>query len=106
MTHGHLDSDVDPLELEKTYAEAGVGRKFAPGPRLKELLDPSFYGFTEADLNKEVHVDVSNLGGILSQQKTWVLRDLVSALRNAYCGKVGVEYMHISDRDQCNWIRD
>ena len=46
MTHGHLDSDVDPLELEKTYAEAGVGRKFAPGSRMKELIDPAFYGFT------------------------------------------------------------
>jgi 2-oxoglutarate dehydrogenase complex dehydrogenase (E1) component-like enzyme len=46
MTHGHLDSDVDPLELEKTYAEAGVSRKFAPGYRLRKLIDPAFYGFT------------------------------------------------------------
>jgi|TARA_B110001450_G_scaffold253439_1_gene276888 2-oxoglutarate dehydrogenase E1 component len=31
---------------------------------------------------------------------------LVAALQKAYCGKVGVEYMHIPDRGQCNWIRD
>jgi len=58
MTHGHLDSDVDPLELEKTYAEAGVGRKFAPGSRMKELIDPTFYGFTASDLDREFYVDV------------------------------------------------
>ena len=27
-------------------------------------------------------------------------------MEEAYCGKIGVEYMHITDRDQCNWIRD
>lgn len=106
MTHGHLDADVDPLELEKAYAEAGVASKFQPGPRMKQLLDPAFYGFTAADLDREFHVDVQNMGGVLSQQKTWVLRDLVAALQNAYCGKVGVEYMHIPDKEQCNWIRD
>lgn len=46
MTHGHLDSDVDPLELEKTYAEAGVGKYYNPGSRMKDLIDPAFYGFT------------------------------------------------------------
>jgi hypothetical protein len=46
MTHGHLSSDVDPLELEKIYAEAGIGPKYNPGARHKELIDPSFYGFT------------------------------------------------------------
>lgn len=46
------------------------------------------------------------MGGILGTEKNWKLRDLIAALRNAYCGKVGVEYMHIPDRTQCNWIRD
>lgn len=107
MTHGHLGADVDPLELEKTYAEASVGAKFAPGAaRLRELIDPTFYGFTEADLERDFHVDVNQMGGILSRQKDWKLKDLVAALRTAYCGKVGVEYMHIPHKDQCNWIRD
>jgi len=106
MTHGHISSDVDPLELEKTYKEAGVAEKFAPGARLKELIDPVFYGFTTGDLEREFYVDVDGMGGILGKQKNWVLKDLIAALQNAYCGKVGVEYMHIRDREQCNWIRD
>lgn len=99
MTHGHLDADVDPLELEKTYANTGADHKFAPGARLKELIDPTFYGFTEADLERDFHVDVNQMGGILSRQKDWKLKDLVAALRTAYCGKVGVEYMHIPHKD-------
>jgi len=99
MSHGHLDADVDPLELEKTYADVGVGSKFAPGARLKELIDPAFYGFSEEDLERDFHVDVNQMGGILSRQKEWKLKDLVAALRKAYCGKVGVEYMHIPHKD-------
>jgi 2-oxoglutarate dehydrogenase E1 component len=99
MTHGHISSDVDPLELEKTYEEAGVGKKFAPGSRLKELIDPAFYGFGQADLDREFYVDVDGMGGILGKQKNWKLRDLIEALKTAYCGKVGVEFMHIPDRE-------
>lgn len=27
-------------------------------------------------------------------------------LEQAYCGTIGYEYMHIPDRDKCNWLRD
>jgi 2-oxoglutarate dehydrogenase complex dehydrogenase (E1) component-like enzyme len=27
-------------------------------------------------------------------------------LKSAYCGGIGVEFMHIADMDQQNWIRD
>jgi len=27
-------------------------------------------------------------------------------MEKAYCGKIGVEYMHIPSREQCNWIRE
>lgn len=27
-------------------------------------------------------------------------------MKKAYCGNIGIEYMHISDRPQCHWIRD
>jgi 2-oxoglutarate dehydrogenase complex dehydrogenase (E1) component-like enzyme len=46
------------------------------------------------------------MGGILSRQKSWKLRDLVKAMQTAYCGNVGVEYMHIQDPMQQLYIRD
>lgn len=33
------------------------------------------------------------------------LRDIVSTLKSIYCGSIGIEYTHIPDRAQCDWIR-
>ena len=109
MTYGHLEADLDPLQIEKVYKDISIaGDVFNPGQRnkMKELIDPSFYGFTEQDLDRTFYVDIHQMGGIISRQKTWVLRDLIQALQNAYCKHIGVEYMHIPHKDQCIWIRD
>lgn len=42
----------------------------------------------------------------MKTKKNWKLRDLITAYKNAYCGRIGIEYMHIPDREECNWIRD
>lgn len=34
------------------------------------------------------------------------LKDIVAACKRTYCGSYGVEYIHIPDREQCDWIRD
>jgi len=60
MTYGHLEAKLDPLEMEKTYEGVSVaGDVFNPGSRMKELIDPAFYGFTEADLNRTFYVDIN-----------------------------------------------
>ena len=33
------------------------------------------------------------------------LREILARLRETYCGPIGYEYMHIPDRDRCNWLR-
>ncbi len=43
---------------------------------------------------------------IAQRKPKWVLRDLISAYREAYCQKIGVQFMHIEDRVVCDWIRD
>jgi 2-oxoglutarate dehydrogenase E1 component len=62
---------------------------------LKQLIDYRNYGFSKEDLDKKFVVDTPYLGAIMSNRKDWTLRELVSALEKAYCGKIGVEYMHI-----------
>ena len=57
-------------------------------------------------MDKSFRIDVPQLGGLLSKKKTWTLRELDEQFKNAYCGKVGIEYMHIPSRDQCNFIRN
>jgi len=34
------------------------------------------------------------------------LRSVLARLKQAYCGSVGYEYMHITDREKCNWLRE
>lgn len=108
MTHGHMIADLDPLQLFKTYEQfPSFAHKFKiPDSQLTKLVDYRSYGFSEADLEREFYVDAPELAGLLRKKKNWKLKELIEAYQNAYCGKIGVEYMHIPDREKCNWIRD
>ena len=101
MTHGHLLAKTDPLELYETYKMFDTyAQKFKiPKASVRNQLDPKRYGFTDKDLDREFYIDAPELAGLLRRQKKWKLRDLLDSLDKAYCGKIGVEYMHIQDRD-------
>ena len=81
-TSGHFAAHLDPLELE--------------APKAHPNLDPASYGFNNADLSKTIYTE--NFGNI-------TLKDLIHVLYRTYCGKVGVEFMHIEDHEQQDWIR-
>lgn len=108
MTHGHLMADTDPLGLKDHYAhEPELAAKFHfPTQDLLDLVNYRKYGFSDADLDRTFHVNAMELGGIFTRQKDWKLRDLIGAYEKAYCHKIGVEFMHIPDREICNWIRN
>jgi len=82
---GHLEANLDPLGLAKRE----------PHPE----LDYRSYGFSEADLDREIFID--NVLGLESAR----LRVIVRAVRETYCGNIGVEYMHIQDPDKKAWIQ-
>jgi 2-oxoglutarate dehydrogenase E1 component len=82
---GHLEANLDPLELK---------------PRHKHSeLDPRSYGFSDADMDREIYID--NVFGY--QHAT--LRQIVHAVRETYCGSIGVEYMHIENPEQKKWLQ-
>lgn len=92
---GHVVADLDPLGLTKH--------------EVPPELDLRSYGFTEADLDREFHVGGIGYGlisGFLADRPTITLRELLSRLREVYCGTIGVEYLHIQDREKANWIRE
>jgi 2-oxoglutarate dehydrogenase E1 component len=104
MTNGHFVADLDPLQLQETYAE--IGSQFNTTKAVhKDILDIANYGFAQEDLDKLFYIDLPQWGGLLAEKKEWTLRELRDKLHAAYCGKIGVEYMHIPDREQCNYIR-
>jgi 2-oxoglutarate dehydrogenase E1 component len=83
---GHLEADLDPLGLEKR----------SPYPE----LDYRSYGFNDADLDREIYIN--NLFG----RERASLREIIAILRETYCGKIGVEYMHIQEPAERAWIQE
>jgi 2-oxoglutarate dehydrogenase E1 component len=84
---GHLEADLDPLHLNQK--------------ELHRELDPRTYGFTDADWDRPILIF-----GTLGLGDAATLRQIWDRLRKTYCGKIGVEYMHISDPDQKAWIQE
>lgn len=83
---GHLMADLDPLGM--------MVREDHPE------LDPAFYGFTPADYDRPIFTR-----GLMGMQQA-TLREIMTVLRETYCGTVGVEFMHLSDPVSRRWIQE
>ncbi|HEV7209954.1 MAG TPA: multifunctional oxoglutarate decarboxylase/oxoglutarate dehydrogenase thiamine pyrophosphate-binding subunit/dihydrolipoyllysine-residue succinyltransferase subunit [Mycobacteriales bacterium] len=81
---GHLMADTDPLEFQA---------------RSHPDLDIVKHGLTLWDLDRTFPV------GGFADKRSMPLRDVLGVLRDAYCRTVGVEYMHIQDPEQREWIQ-
>ena len=86
---GHLIANLDPL-----------GRR---EPHTHPELDITHYDLSIWDLDREF--PVGNLGAGRLARTTMPLRDILGVLRDAYSRTVGVEYMHIQEPDQKEWIQ-
>ncbi len=80
-------ADLDPLKRQERQA-------------IPEL-DPAFYDFTEGD-----HANIYSAANTYFGFEQAPLRDIVSALRETYCGSIGAEFMYISDPAQKRWIQE
>ncbi|WP_457280656.1 2-oxoglutarate dehydrogenase E1 component [Polaromonas sp. P5_D5] len=77
-------ADLDPL-------------KRAERDKIPEL-EPSFYGFSDADQET-----VFNTSNTFFGKDTMSLRELMNALRETYCGTIGAEYMYATDQNHKRW---
>ncbi|MFN2456140.1 MAG: multifunctional oxoglutarate decarboxylase/oxoglutarate dehydrogenase thiamine pyrophosphate-binding subunit/dihydrolipoyllysine-residue succinyltransferase subunit [Pyrinomonadaceae bacterium] len=82
---GHLIADIDPLHAMPHYHHPE--------------LDVEYYGLTVWDLDREFIT--GGLGGVESA----TLREILDILHRSYCGKVGVEYRHITSKEEKIWLR-
>ncbi|MBZ0201846.1 MAG: multifunctional oxoglutarate decarboxylase/oxoglutarate dehydrogenase thiamine pyrophosphate-binding subunit/dihydrolipoyllysine-residue succinyltransferase subunit [Ignavibacteria bacterium] len=82
---GHLLANLDPLK---------------PTPKYHPELDPSTYGFTVWDYDREFIT--ARLAGL----RTATLREILNILQKTYAENIGVEYMHIQDPKQKFWLQD
>ena len=80
-------ANLDPLQRQER-------------PMIPEL-DPSFYGFTDADMET-----VFNISNTYFGPENASLRDLLNLLRDTYCRSIGAEFMYISDPAEKRWMQE
>ena len=105
------DSDMGRKRVAVTQLIAGyrdLGSRFAnldplqrqERPNIPEL-DPSFYGFTDADLDIVFNINNTYFG-----PETASLRDLLQMLRDTYTRSIGAEFTYISDMAEVRWLEE
>jgi 2-oxoglutarate dehydrogenase E1 component len=99
QARGHHKARIDPLGIRSEAEQFGYSKP--------PELELAHYNFSEKDLDEQF-----SLGpGILPRFKTesrekMTLREIIAACERLYCGSYGVEYIHIPDREQCDWLRE
>ncbi len=85
---GHLMADTNPLEYRQ---------------RSHPDLDTASHGLTLWDLDREFAT-----GSFSSQsgKRFMKLREILGVLRDSYCRTIGLEYMHIQDPVERQWLQD
>lgn len=81
---GHLAAQIDPFFRER------------PSP---DELNPAFHGLTSADLDAQVETSPITAPG-----QTMRLSELIEALDQTYCGTIGVETGHVTNRGERAWF--
>lgn len=81
---GHMQARIDPLNSSVRYVPE---------------LDLQYYGFSDADMDQKFASET--LGG----GELFTLREILTRLREVYCGSIGFQYMHIDDLGMRHWVQ-
>jgi len=92
QVRGHLAAQIDPLGLNNMDKE-----------KAKNMIIRSV---TIEDKDLDTVFQLPKTTFIGGQEKSLPLREIIARLENVYCNHIGVEYMHINNLDQINWIRE
>jgi len=82
---GHLLACLDPL---------------AACPTDHPLLNPAAFGLTDDDMDREFYTRLFPGKNLAS------LREILAVLKKTYCRSVGVEYMHLQDPSERQWLQE
>ena len=84
--NGHLIANLDPLGMmERKYMHE---------------LHPEDYGFNKDDFNRKIYLDNYLDRDFAS------LKEIIKFLKDKYCSSIGVEYMHMTEREEKIWFRE
>ncbi|OMJ11552.1 2-oxoglutarate dehydrogenase, mitochondrial [Smittium culicis] len=94
---GHHLADLDPLGISNAETKSVSGKE----------LQLDYYGFSEKDMDHRFRLGPGILPYFAIKGITDMsLREIYQSLQSVFCGKLGVEFTHITDREQCDWFRE
>uniref|UniRef100_A0A060SXT5 2-oxoglutarate dehydrogenase, mitochondrial n=1 Tax=Blastobotrys adeninivorans TaxID=409370 RepID=A0A060SXT5_BLAAD len=96
QARGHTKAKLDPLGISFGDSQEALPKE----------LTIEHYGWTEKDLDKEISLGPGILPQFTNGKSKMALRDVINACERTYCGSYGVEYVHIADREKCDWLRE
>uniref|UniRef100_A0A1I8A919 2-oxoglutarate dehydrogenase, mitochondrial n=1 Tax=Steinernema glaseri TaxID=37863 RepID=A0A1I8A919_9BILA len=93
QTRGHNIADLDPLGINSADLDDTIPPE----------LELGFYGLSEKDLDREFVLPPTTF--FAGDEKSLTLREIIRRLKNIYCSHTGIEYMHLTNYEQQEWIR-
>lgn len=84
-TYGHLVSKLDPLNMADRPSVAS--------------LELGYHNLSDADW------DESFFAGDTFLKERMPLSEIFEALKQTYCGSIGIEYMHIANTEERKWLQ-
>ena len=103
-----LKKQVSVLRLMSAYRIQGSGAanldplKRKPSVHV-EALDPAYHGLSDADMALKFSVGEGDFANTADKLP---LSEIISKLKQTYCGNIGIEYMYIPDSHERRWIRN
>lgn len=83
---GHRYADTDPAKIRERHEV--------------EQLSLSYHGLSDSDLQQSFAVD-----GVFGQQEM-KLADLLKKLQKTYCGHVGLQFSHVWEQKELDWLTE
>ena len=116
QVNGHTAANLDPLNA---YSKECFPYRPSAMQDLSQYegyppeLTAEYHGFTSADMDRPLNFRGTSTGGnkgyleeLATNPGKITLRKIIQELRKTYSGTLGVEYMHMGNPDQKNWIRE
>ncbi|MBC7693219.1 MAG: 2-oxoglutarate dehydrogenase E1 component [Methylotenera sp.] len=98
-----LSSEAKVADLINAYRENGILvadiDPLSAAPSSHPLLELSSYGLSSSDLSKTFQA------GKLIGMGPATLNDIIARLKQTYCGTIGVEFVHIQNREARLWLQ-
>lgn len=96
QVRGHRIAQLDPLRINQMTDET-----------TPDELRIEHYGWSESDLSREMRLGPGLLPNFTKAGVTKLtIGEVIDACKRIYCGSIGIQYVHIPDREMCDWLRE